>query len=108
MAGTREGGKKAAATNKLRYGQDFYKNNGKIGGQHGHTGGFAANPELARTAGARGGRNSTRGKAISKDVLNNIRKRYEEYPETTFIDLSKLYGVSVATVKRAIFRMEVE
>lgn len=25
MAGTKEGGKKTAATNKLKYGDDFYK-----------------------------------------------------------------------------------
>lgn len=33
---------------------------GSKGGQNGHTGGFAANPELARTAGAKGGRISRR------------------------------------------------
>lgn len=33
---------------------------GSKGGQNGHTGGFAARPELARTAGAKGGRISKR------------------------------------------------
>ncbi len=63
MAGTKAGGKKAAATNKSKYGKDFYANIGKKGGQNGHTGGFAANPALAKIAGAKGGRISRRGKA---------------------------------------------
>ena len=58
--GTPEGGKRAAETNKKKYGEDFYKLNGAKGGRNGHTGGFAANPELARTAGAKGGRISRR------------------------------------------------
>lgn len=62
MAGTKEGGKKAAKTNKEKYGEDFYIRNGRKGGQNGHTGGFAANRALARVAGAIGGRKSKRGK----------------------------------------------
>lgn len=64
MAGTKAGGLKAGQTNKSRYGKDYYKRIGSIGGKNGHTGGFAANPELARTAGQKGGRISRRGKAI--------------------------------------------
>lgn len=63
MAGTISGGKKAALKNKERYGEDFYKKLGAIGGRNGHTGGFAANPELARMAGQKGGKISKRGKA---------------------------------------------
>ena len=63
MAGTKAGAKKAAATNKARYGADFYATIGRKGGQNGNTGGFAANPELARLAGAKGGRISRRGPA---------------------------------------------
>jgi general stress protein YciG len=62
MAGTVEGGKAAAVTNKLKYGSDFYGKIGAKGGQRGHTGGFFANRELARIAGARGGRISKRTK----------------------------------------------
>ena len=63
MAGTKEGGKKAAQTNLKRYGKDFYRENGRKGGHNGHTGGFAANPELAKIAGQKGGRISRRGPA---------------------------------------------
>jgi uncharacterized protein len=63
MAGTKAGGMKAAQTNKVRHGSDFYAKIGKKGGHNGHTGGFAANRELARQAGAKGGRISRRGKS---------------------------------------------
>lgn len=66
MAGTKEGGTKAAATNKARHGADFYARIGAKGGRNGNTGGFAANPELARIAGAKGGRVSRRRKAAEK------------------------------------------
>lgn len=67
MAGTRQGGKKAAEENKKRYGEDFYANIGRKGGKAGHTGGFAADPELARRAGALGGKKSKRGPAKKKE-----------------------------------------
>ncbi len=63
MAGTINGGKTAAATNKAKYGKDFYARIGAMGGKKGTTGGFAANRELARTAGAKGGRISRRTKS---------------------------------------------
>ena len=62
MAGTKNGGKAAASTNKTKYGADFYARIGAMGGKKGTTGGFAANRELARTAGAKGGRISRRTK----------------------------------------------
>jgi len=63
MPGTVDGGKRAAETNKKRYGEDFYAKIGAVGGRIGRTGGFYANRELAREAGAKGGRKSRRGKA---------------------------------------------
>ena len=60
MVGTLAGGRKAAKTNKLKYGKDFYARIGAKGGRNGHTGGFAANPALARIAGALGGKKSRR------------------------------------------------
>jgi len=62
MAGTEKGGQAAAKTNKTKYGADFYAKIGAIGGKKGHTGGFAANRDLARIAGAKGGRISRRSK----------------------------------------------
>ena len=63
MAGTKLGGVKAAQTNKARHGADFYAKIGAKGGQKGTTGGFAANRELARIAGRKGGQISRRRKA---------------------------------------------
>ncbi len=65
MAGTKAGGQKAAATNKAKHGSDFYAKIGAKGGKLGRTGGFAANPELARIAGAKGGRISRRKKVTT-------------------------------------------
>lgn len=70
--GTKEGAKKASATNRARYGEDFYKKIGSRGGQNGTSGGFAClekgadgltGPERARIAGAKGGSISRRGPA---------------------------------------------
>lgn len=63
MAGTIEGGKAAAATNKEKYGADFYARIGSKGGKLGHTGGFYQNRKLASEAGRKGGTISRRGKA---------------------------------------------
>lgn len=62
MAGTVAGGKAAATTNKRIYGEDFYARIGAIGGRKSSTGGFYANRELARIAGAKGGKISKRTK----------------------------------------------
>lgn len=62
MAGTKAGGLKAALKNKERYGKDFYRMIGSKGGQQkpSKPRGFAADKELARAAGAKGGRISRR------------------------------------------------
>ena len=62
MAGTKAGGLKAAQKN-LQRDPDFYAKIGAKGGKNGTTGGFAANRDLARIAGAKGGRISRRTKA---------------------------------------------
>ncbi|HTE58541.1 MAG TPA: hypothetical protein VK694_07385 [Verrucomicrobiae bacterium] len=62
MAGTAKGGKRAAETNVKKHGADFYARIGAMGGKKGKTGGFFANRELARIAGAKGGRISRRSK----------------------------------------------
>lgn len=60
MAGTKVGGGKTRDTNIKRHGEDFYIKIGAKGGKLGRTGGFYANRELARAAGAKGGRKSRR------------------------------------------------
>jgi uncharacterized protein len=67
MAGTQNGGRKAAATNKRRYGDgvtpdakgvirpNFYSVIGRKGGRISRGGGFAANRALASEAGRKGG-----------------------------------------------------
>lgn len=64
MAGTKLGGARAAKTNKEKYGEDFYIKLGSKGGKGTHPSRrpFAQNRELARMAGARGGRVSKRTK----------------------------------------------
>jgi len=64
MSGTSIGANRAAATNKLRYGSDFYARIGAKGGRNSHTGGFYANRELARIAGAKGGRMGRKNKKV--------------------------------------------
>ena len=63
MPGTKAGGRKAARTNKSRYGDDFYVMIGTAGGKTSRGGGFAANRELAKAAGRKGGLKSRRKKS---------------------------------------------
>ena len=63
MSGTKSGGIKTRETMYKKYGKDFYREIGRMGGRNGHTGGFANDPELAKRAGAKGGKVSKRGKA---------------------------------------------
>lgn len=71
MSGTVKCGKKAAATNKQRYGMNFYGAIGRLGGLKSRGGGFASHyvdengmtgPERARLAGVKGGRVGRRTK----------------------------------------------
>lgn len=70
MAGTKEGGAKASATNKVKYGADFYQKIGAKGGKKGNTGGFASDivgkdgltgRQRASKVGVLGGKKSRRG-----------------------------------------------
>ena len=63
MAGTKDGGYKCRDTIIARFGNGYYKNMGRKGGLVcGIKKGFAANPELAKMAGRKGGKISQRGK----------------------------------------------
>ncbi len=61
MANTKAGGSKACQTLKERYGEDYFKKIGALGGKKSRGGGFA-DKDLARRAGAIGGRKSKRKK----------------------------------------------
>lgn len=61
MAGNKQGGKAAATTNKLLYGDDFYKVQGAKGGKTSTGGGFAKmSPERLREVSRIGGINKWR------------------------------------------------
>ena len=60
MSGTHKGGIKARDT-ILAKNPNHYKEAGAIGGSRSTTGGFAANPKLARVAASKGGKRSRRG-----------------------------------------------
>ena len=98
MSGTKEGGRKCAATNKKKYGKDFYKRLGQIGGHNGHVGGFAANPELAKRAGQIGGKRSKRGPGrVKKEteeqkderIFKNHEKMLSDFKEKRENDRAK-------------------
>lgn len=92
MAGTKAGGMKAAATNKARHGSNFYAEIGRKGGRNGHTGGFASNPELAKIAGAIGGRKSKRGKAKKNTSGGRTNRESHLEQERTIEQDGKIYG----------------
>lgn len=77
MPGSRAGGKAAAQTNKLRYGEDYYKKIGSKGGAAPTWSpkGFAANRDLASKAGRKGGLVSKRGPS-KKTVDSQIDKKW--------------------------------
>lgn len=78
MAGTKEGGEKAAAANKAKHGSDFYAMIGRKGGsaKHKTPRWFEAHPELAKKAGAIGGKRSSR-KGI-KTGMGKSRYKYKK------------------------------
>lgn len=103
MAGTKEGGLKAAKTNYKKYGKDFYVKNGAIGGRHGHTGGFAYDINLAKEAGRKGGLKSKRG---------NAEKTYKQAEEIKKLlnkglsakEIAKKIGLSLSCIHTYIRR----
>lgn len=87
MVGTKLGGLRAAATTKRLHGEDFYQRIGRKGGKNGHSGGFAANRELAREAGRKGGKISKRGPAKKKkDKAGQARIPVWDSAQNRYID----------------------
>lgn len=75
MSGTKAGGKKCAATNKRKYGDNWYAEIGRKGGQVKTPKGFALNHQLARQAGRKGGLTS------SKSPILSLEERRQEIAE---------------------------
>lgn len=66
MSGTKEGAKRAAATMKAKYGENYYSEMGKIGGKARIPKGYALmSKDKHREASAKGGRISRRVKKIN-------------------------------------------
>lgn len=99
MPGTVAGGLKCAATNKAKYGDDWYKKIGAIGGRNGNTGGFASNHTLAQLAGAKGGHLSKRGKSLT--TIDNIRRAKELREHGTTV---KNIAVAMQVTESTIYR----
>lgn len=57
MSGNVKGGKLTAKIVKAKYGKDFYRKLGQIGGKKSRGGGFTGRPDLAQVAGSKGGKN---------------------------------------------------
>lgn len=93
MAGTKIGGLKAAKKVKERFGADHFRKIGKVGGETGTTGGFYANRELAKVAGAKGGRISKRGPFKVKPDDNRVIVRRFKSGESA-ISLAREYGIT--------------
>lgn len=104
MAGTKAGGKAAASTNKSKYGADFYRYIGARGGANGHTGGFYANRELARAAGAKGGSISRRGKAKPKAEF--MEEPTARVPSSSVVAMTKYEYIWKRLCKRVDNYME--
>ena len=98
MPGSKIGGQRAAATNKEKYGEDFYRKIASIGGRARGPKGFAKmDPEKRAEAGRKGGRRSRRsgvstGQGKKKEYYYNgdgVFKTVEPTPEPkkkSFID----------------------
>jgi general stress protein YciG len=77
MAGSKIGGLKAAIKNKEKYGFDFYRRIGALGGKKSRGGGFAYDTEMARLAGRLGGLKSRRGDAtpVDNDAVESAKQQ---------------------------------
>lgn len=105
MSGTKLGGLKAAKTNMERYGKGYYANIGAAGGKKGHTGGFA-NKELARRAGAMGGRKSRRAEGVQEKLdasfKDYIKQQWED--GNSIRAIAARIGVADSTIKRFLIK----
>lgn len=95
MSGSKIGGLKAAATNKERHGNDFYARIGAKGGSRSTpTGGFGADHERARIAGAKGGSISRRDEAKTWYEKNKHEIEYMRQDGFTIREIGSVLGCS--------------
>lgn len=79
MAGTREGGLKAAATIRRKKGKGFYAKIGRKGGKAEVEKGFSMNRELASIAGSRGARKQRTPRRPARQPVPRIRRIHVHY-----------------------------
>lgn len=84
MAGTPEGGRRAAETNKRRYGETFYNQIGYKGGKISRGGGFAVHPELASAAGRKGAIKSAETRRAKAEARREGALREQQDESSTF------------------------
>lgn len=84
MSMTKEGARKAHLTKIKKYGEDYYKKIGSLGGKASTTGGFYANRELAKEAGRKGG------------IAKNAKKQKDEDTED-WTSAEEIHNLSVST-----------
>lgn len=78
MAGNRDGGLKAAQTNKTKHGADYYVKIGRKGGQNGRGHEFAHGKVSPSEAGKIGGKISKRGPRYREDDWGFLRVQDDE------------------------------
>ena len=92
MSQTIEGAKKTGATNKRKYGDDYYAKIGALGGKKGKGHKFAHGKVDPSVAGAKGGAISKRGKSIDyelnfEDIHTKAETKKRVYsPSNTRVD----------------------
>lgn len=90
---------KTAETNKKKYGENWYREIGALGGKAGRTGGFASSHELAVEAGRKGGTTSRRGK--SEACTERIRQaKWMRQNGKPIKVIAATLGVTPGTVSR--------
>lgn len=105
MVGTSAGGIKCRETNYKKYGKDFYRNIGREGGIKGKNGGFASNPELARLAGAKGGKKSRRGKPYTEKWEKHKKEALKMHREgRSYVEISKFIGIPYSALRLRVIK----
>lgn len=100
---------KARETNIRLYGSDFYRSIGAKGGRIGGAKGFALNPGLARIAGRKGGKKSSRGRALHR-IMDGKEDEIIRMLQTgaTYKDISDRLEVPYYSVRNWVHKNALE